>query len=106
MQIGLKLASPDRIKEWSYGEVTKPETINYRTGRSERGGLFDEKFLVQKKIMNVTVENIDEFVIKILFVKNVELKLLALLFDVNEWVILNLLVQLHIFGFCVEFHLE
>ncbi len=41
--IVLKLASPERIKEWSYGEVTKPETINYRTQRSERNGLFDEK---------------------------------------------------------------
>lgn len=41
--IGLRLASPDRILEWSYGEVTKPETINYRTQRSERNGLFDEK---------------------------------------------------------------
>ena len=41
--IGLRLASPDRILEWSYGEVTKPETINYRTQRSERSGLFDEK---------------------------------------------------------------
>ncbi len=41
--IQIKLASPERIKEWSYGEVTKPETINYRTQRSERNGLFDEK---------------------------------------------------------------
>ncbi len=41
--IGLKLASPERIREWSFGEVTKPETINYRTQRSERNGLFDEK---------------------------------------------------------------
>ena len=41
--IGLKVASPDRIREWSYGEVTKPETINYRTQRSEKSGLFDEK---------------------------------------------------------------
>ena len=41
--IGIKLASPARIKEWSFGEVTKPETINYRTQRSERGGLFDER---------------------------------------------------------------
>ena len=41
--ISLRLASPERIREWSYGEVTKPETINYRTGRSERGGLFDER---------------------------------------------------------------
>jgi DNA-directed RNA polymerase subunit beta' len=41
--VNIKLASPERIKEWSYGEVTKPETINYRTQRSERNGLFDEK---------------------------------------------------------------
>ena len=41
--ISIKLASPERIKDWSHGEVTKPETINYRTQRSERNGLFDEK---------------------------------------------------------------
>ncbi|MFZ2522954.1 MAG: DNA-directed RNA polymerase subunit beta' [Minisyncoccia bacterium] len=41
--ISLKLASPERIREWSFGEVTKPETINYRTQRSEKNGLFDEK---------------------------------------------------------------
>ncbi len=41
--IALKVASPERIKEWSFGEVTKPETINYRTQRSEKNGLFDEK---------------------------------------------------------------
>ena len=41
--IKLSLASPETIKNWSYGEVTKPETINYRTQRSERHGLFDEK---------------------------------------------------------------
>ena len=39
----LKVASPEKIKEWSFGEVTKPETINYRTQRSEKNGLFDEK---------------------------------------------------------------
>lgn len=41
--VTLKIASPERIKEWSFGEVTKPETINYRTQRSEKNGLFDEK---------------------------------------------------------------
>lgn len=41
--ITLKIASPERIKEWSFGEITKPETINYRTQRSEKNGLFDEK---------------------------------------------------------------
>ncbi len=41
--IGLKLASPERILDWSWGEVRKPETINYRTQRSEKDGLFDER---------------------------------------------------------------
>lgn len=41
--IKLSLASPEIIKSWSHGEITKPETINYRTQRSERHGLFDEK---------------------------------------------------------------
>ena len=41
--ISIHVASPEVIAKWSFGEVTKPETINYRTQRSERGGLFDEK---------------------------------------------------------------
>lgn len=40
--IKLKVASPDDILLWSYGEVTKPETINYRTQKPEREGLFSE----------------------------------------------------------------
>ncbi len=42
---GLKilLASPQTIKDWSYGEVTKPETVNYRTLKPEKDGLFDER---------------------------------------------------------------
>jgi len=47
--ISLKLASPEKILDWSYGEVTKPETINYRTGRSERSGLFDERIFGPEK---------------------------------------------------------
>ncbi len=39
----LTLASPDNIKTWSFGEVTKPETINYRTLKPEKDGLFDER---------------------------------------------------------------
>ena len=41
--IKIKLASPDDIRAWSYGEVKKPETINYRTLRPEKEGLFCEK---------------------------------------------------------------
>ena len=41
--IRIGIASPDKIRSWSYGEVKKPETINYRTLRPERDGLFCEK---------------------------------------------------------------
>jgi DNA-directed RNA polymerase subunit beta' len=41
--VKLKLASPEEIRSWSHGEVTKPETINYRTQKPEKDGLFSEK---------------------------------------------------------------
>jgi DNA-directed RNA polymerase subunit beta' len=47
--ISLTLASPERVLEWSFGEVTKPETINYRTQRPEKNGLFDEKIFGPEK---------------------------------------------------------
>ena len=47
--IRLKLASPEDVLDWSYGEVTKPETINYRTQKPERDGLFDEKIFGPEK---------------------------------------------------------
>ncbi len=42
-QVAIRLASPDDIRDWSYGEVTKPETINYRSFKPEKDGLFCEK---------------------------------------------------------------
>ena len=41
--IRISLASPEQIERWSYGEITKAETINYRTLRPEKDGLFCEK---------------------------------------------------------------
>ncbi|OHA48267.1 MAG: DNA-directed RNA polymerase subunit beta' [Candidatus Terrybacteria bacterium RIFCSPLOWO2_01_FULL_58_14] len=41
--VALRLASPDEVRAWSHGEVTKAETINYRTQRPEKDGLFDER---------------------------------------------------------------
>ena len=41
--IQISIASPEQIREWSHGEVTKPETINYRTQKPERDGLFCER---------------------------------------------------------------
>ena len=39
-QIKISIASPEKIRSWSYGEIRKPETINYRTFKPERDGLF------------------------------------------------------------------
>ena len=47
--IKIGLASPDLIREWSYGEVKKPETINYRTLKPERDGLFCERIFGPQK---------------------------------------------------------
>jgi DNA-directed RNA polymerase subunit beta' len=47
VQIGI--ASPEQIRDWSYGEITKPETINYRTLKPERDGLFDERVFGPEK---------------------------------------------------------
>ena len=59
-EIKVSLASPERILSWSYGEIKKPETINYRTFKPERDGLFVRVFLVQPKIMSVCAVSIKE----------------------------------------------
>ncbi len=50
--VRLAVASPDDVLEWSYGEVTKPETINYRTQKPERDGLFCERIFGPVKDIN------------------------------------------------------
>ena len=47
--IRIKLASPEEVLSWSHGEVTRPETINYRTQKPEKGGLFDERIFGPEK---------------------------------------------------------
>ena len=48
-EIRIYLASAEEILSWSFGEILKPETINYRTFRAEREGLFDEKIFGPSK---------------------------------------------------------
>ena len=56
--IKIGLASPETILSWSHGEVLKPETINYRTLKPEKDGLFCEKIFGPQRIGSVTVVNI------------------------------------------------
>lgn len=58
LKIGI--ASPEKIRSWSYGEVSKPETINYRTLKPERDGLFCEKYLGLLEIMSALVVSIKD----------------------------------------------
>ena len=55
------LASPEQIRDWSKGEVTKPETINYRTLRPEKDGLFDERILARRATGSATAASTSAF---------------------------------------------
>ena len=59
--IRISLASPDQIREWSKGEVTKPETINYRTLKPEKDGLFDERIFGPTKDWSATAASTSGF---------------------------------------------
>ena len=62
--IKIGLASPEKILEWSKGEVTKPETINYRTLKPEKDGLFCEK-IFGPRTGNAIVESTKRSAIKV-----------------------------------------
>ncbi len=72
LRIGL--ASPEVIRSWSYGEVLKPETINYRRLRPEKDGLFCEAIFGPTVITNVIVASIKIPVTRALFATNVVLR--------------------------------
>ena len=69
--IRIGLASPDMIRSWSFGEVKKPETINYRTFKPERDGLFCAKIFGPVKAMSVCAASTSASNIVALYVKSV-----------------------------------
>ena len=95
--IKIGLASPEKIREWSRGEVKKPETINYRTLKPEKDGLFCEK---------IFAVNIRKFAIKALFVTDAALKLQKQVYVVNVWDISSLQLRYPISGTSRESHPE
>ncbi len=97
--ITIGLASPDDILSRSHGEVTKPETINYRSFRPEKDGLFCEKIFGPTVIGNVSAVSIKELDTKVLFVIDAVLKLHKKVFEEKEWDISDLLFLLFISGF-------
>ena len=63
--IKIGVASPETIREWSHGEVTKPETINYRTQNQKKMVFSVKRFLDLERTGNVNAEDIKEFDIKV-----------------------------------------
>jgi len=59
-QIKISVSSPEQIRSWSFGEIKKPETINYRTFNLKEKVYFALEFSVQLKITNVYVVNTKE----------------------------------------------
>jgi DNA-directed RNA polymerase subunit beta' len=55
--IKIGMASPEKIRSWSFGEVKKPETINYRTFKPERDGLFCAKIFGPSRTMSACAVN-------------------------------------------------
>lgn len=93
MRIGL--ASPEQIRTWSYGEVKKPETINYRTLKPERDGLFCERIFGPTKDWECHCGKYKRIRYKMVSSAiSAALKLPAPKFVVTVWVISN---WLHLF---------
>ena len=101
IQIGL--ASPEKIREWSRGEVKKPETINYRTLKPEKDGLFCEKISGRARTGSATAESIKRSVIRVLSVTGAAWKLRRQMSAESVWDTLSLRLRFPISGILREF---
>ena len=96
MKIGL--ASPDKIRSWSRGEVKKPETINYRTLKPEKEGLFCEKIFGPTKDWECHCGKYKRVRYKGVVCDRCGVEVTRKKYVVNAWGILNLLLLYHTFG--------
>ena len=101
--IKIGLASPEKILEWSKGEVTKPETINYRTLKPERDGLFCEKIFGPSKDWECHCGKYKKIRYKGVVCDRLELKLQRQACAVNVWVTSHWLRLYHTSGTLKEF---
>lgn len=85
--IKIGLASPEQIRAWSYGEVTKPETINYRTLKPEKTAFIAKRFSAPRRTGNAIAVNTKEFATKAKSASAAVLKSHAQRFAVSVWAI-------------------
>lgn len=96
--IKIGIASPEKIRSWSYGEVKKPETINYRTFKPERDGLFCAKIFGPIKDYECLCGKYKRLKHRASFAKSAAWKSHFPRFAANAWVTLSWLALLLIFG--------
>ena len=87
--VRIALASPDKIRKWSFGEVKKPETINYRTFKPERDGLFCAKIFGPTKDYECNCGKYKRMKHRAWFVKNAVWKSFSPRSGGNAWATLN-----------------
>ena len=92
-ELRIGLASAGNIREWSFGEVKKPETINYRTLKPEKDGLFDEKIFGPIVTGNVIAVSTSASALRESSASVAVLKLHAQRFVANAWVTSSSLLQ-------------
>lgn len=101
--IKIGLASPEKIREWSHGEVLKPETINYRTLKPEKDGLFCERIFGPSKDWECHCGKYKKSDIKVLSVTAAALRLQKPASAVSAWVISSLQLRFPTSGISREF---
>lgn len=96
--IKIGLASPEKIREWSYGEVKKPETINYRTLKPERDGLFCERIFGPTKDWECHCGKYKRIRYKGKICERCGVEITKIRCAVSAWAILNWQRRCHTFG--------
>jgi DNA-directed RNA polymerase subunit beta' len=98
-KIKISIASPDTIRSWSFGEIKKPETINYRTFKPERDGLFCSRIFGPVRDYECLCGKYKRMKYRGVVCENVVLKSRFQRFAVNGWGILSWLHLWRISGF-------
>ncbi len=104
LKIGL--ASPEKIREWSRGEVKKPETINYRTLKPEKEGFFCEKIFGPTKDWECHCGKYKRIRYKGIVCDRCGVEVTKSRLEEKEWGILNLLLLFLIFGISKVYQVE
>ena len=96
--IKIGLASPEKIREWSHGEVKRPETINYRTLKPEKDGLFCERIFGPQKDWECNCGKYKKIRFKGIVCDKCGVEVTSPTFVESVWDILSSLLLYHIYG--------